>query len=92
MGQELQKWKRRKNTLQLLNDIENKQDNVLIIHYSCESFYNTNDGRTPRITSVVIRNFATGQTASFSIHKSAEQMGALYKEINEDTMNSKSTC
>lgn len=83
MGQELQKWKRRKNTLQLLNDIENKQDNVLIIHYSCESFYNTNDGRTPRITSVVIRNFATGQTASFSIHKSAEQMGALYKEINE---------
>lgn len=45
----------------------------LIIHYSCESFYDIKDGRTPRITSIAARNVSTGQTHSFSIHKSAEQ-------------------
>ena len=30
------------------------------------------DGATPRITSIAVRNFASGQTESFSIHKVAE--------------------
>ena len=76
MGQELKKWKRRNSALKQIDEIESKRDNVLIIHYSCESFYDIKDGRTPRVTSIAVRNFSTGQTSSFSIHKSAEQMGA----------------
>jgi len=82
MGQELKKWKRKKAALKQIDEIESKRDNVLIIHYSCESFYDIKDGRTPRVTSIAVRNFSTGQTSSFSIHKSAEQMGASLEEID----------
>lgn len=55
-----------------LNDIFDKSDKVTIIHYSCESFYDLPDGRSPRITSIAVRNLETGQTDSFSIHQMAE--------------------
>lgn len=51
-----------------LNEIQNLVDNaahLLIIHYSCESFYDIKDGRTPRITSIAVRYFNTGQTETF---------------------------
>lgn len=54
----------------------------LIIHYSCESFYDIKDGRTPRVTSIAVRNFSTAQTSSFSIHKSAEQSGVPAEDIS----------
>ncbi|MEY9980227.1 hypothetical protein [Lysinibacillus sp. RC79] len=63
-----------------LNDLQNLVDNsgkLLIIHYSCESFYDIKDGRTPRITSIAVRYFNTGQTETFSIHKIAEKSGYL---------------
>ncbi|MED1444941.1 hypothetical protein [Bacillus pacificus] len=63
-----------------LNEIQNLVDNaahLLIIHYSCESFYDIKDGRTPRITSIAVRYFNTGQTETFSIHKVAEKKGYL---------------
>ncbi|QQT28604.1 hypothetical protein I6I99_14660 [Sphingobacterium multivorum] len=50
--------------------LENKEK-TLIIHYSCESFVNLH-GRSPRITSISIRNLQTGQTISFSIHIQAQ--------------------
>lgn len=55
----------------------------IVLHYSCESFYDIKDGRTPRVTSIAARNFTTGQTASFSIHKSAEQMGVAPTDISQ---------
>lgn len=75
-----------------LNEIRNLVDNaahLLIIHYSCESFYDIKDGRTPRITSIAVRYFNTGQTETFSIHKVAEKKGYLseieshYDELEE---------
>lgn len=82
MGKELKKWKRRKNALSTIEQIENKRDNVLVIHYSCESFYDIKDGHTPRVTSIAIRNFSTGQTVSFSIHKCAEIRGVSQNDID----------
>lgn len=82
MGQELKKWKRRRSALKQIDEIEKRRDNALVIHYSCESFYDIKDGHTPRVTSIAIRNYSTGQTASFSIHKSAEQQGATVDEIH----------
>lgn len=43
-----------------------------VIHYSSESFDNSPDGKSPRITSIAIRNVESGQTRSFSIHQVAE--------------------
>src|SRR5688500_17109181 len=45
---------------------------VLVIHYSCESFYDRPRGDSPRITSIAVRRLQSGQTHSFSIHKIAE--------------------
>jgi hypothetical protein len=58
-------------------------NNSLLIHYSCESFYNIKDGRTPRITSIAIRYLNSSQTISFSIHKIAELKKIAHSEITE---------
>lgn len=63
---------KRKNAKKIIKDISLNSNNYLIIHYSCESFYNIKDGRTPRITSISVRYFNKKQTKSFSIFKIAE--------------------
>ncbi|MGN7410625.1 hypothetical protein [Sporosarcina sp. SAFN-010] len=68
--------KRRKALIEIHNLIDDASQ-LLIIHYSCESFYDIKDGRTPRITSIAVRYFNTGQTETFSIHKIAEKNGYL---------------
>jgi hypothetical protein len=55
--------------------------NVWIIHYSCESFYDRADGRSPRITSIAVRKLDTAQTTSFSIHQVAERRRVPLAEI-----------
>ena len=45
---------------------------VQVIHYSCESFYDRIDERSPRITSIAVRNLESESTRSFSIHAKAE--------------------
>ena len=72
MGDALRRIKSRQETLRRLRDLDNRKANVLIIHYSCESFYDRPDGSTPRVTSIAVRNLDSGQTESFSIHKVAE--------------------
>ncbi|MBD8891273.1 hypothetical protein [Roseibium litorale] len=52
--------------------LHQKKDQVILIHYSCESFYDSEDGRTPRITSIACRNLGSAQTRSFSIHQVSE--------------------
>jgi hypothetical protein len=46
---------------------------VVVIHYSCESFYDRPGGASPRITSIAVRNLDSSQTTSFSIHQIAER-------------------
>lgn len=50
-----------------------------VIHYSCESFYDLPDGRSPRITSIAVRKLDNAQTESFSIHPIAEIGGGGLK-------------
>lgn len=66
---------------QLFKEIGNNPQNYLIIHYSCESFYDIQDGHTPRITSIAVYDYATAQTDSFSIHKMAEKAHVEMKDI-----------
>ncbi len=55
-----------------------------MINYSCESFYDRSEGQTPRVTSIAVRNYASGQTESFSIHKVAELNRVEFAEIDKN--------
>lgn len=79
----LNRAKRRSSTFEKLVDLVNNSSHTLIVHYSCESFYDIQDGRTPRITSIAVRFFNTGQTKSFSIHKIAELKKVAFNKIEE---------
>lgn len=70
-----------KNSAKTLKEIDVNKKDYLIIHYSCESFYDKTDGYSPRITSIAIRNFATFQTELFAIHKIAEIKKIPFNEI-----------
>ncbi len=74
-------YDKHKKATQILKEIDNNQENYLIIHYSCESFYDISDGRTPRITSIAVYSYCTAQTDSFSIHKVAEKEHIEMEEI-----------
>lgn len=69
------KWKRAK---QSLDSAFQNPEHAVVIHYSCESFYDReNNPQSPRITSIAVRNLDSGQTKSFSIHLIAERHGLL---------------
>lgn len=70
-----------KKAVQVLKEIDKNPENYLIIHYSCESFYDITDGHTPRITSIAVYSFNTAQTESFSIHKTAERKHVRIEDI-----------
>lgn len=80
--------------LDLIGKLTNNDAKVLLIHYSCESFI-TSHGKTPRVTSISIRNFKNGQTASFSIHLQAQIKGydtgkltdQMYDELEKDMLD-----
>ncbi|HEK9993501.1 TPA: hypothetical protein TT573_000572 [Streptococcus equi subsp. zooepidemicus] len=65
----------------ILKNIEDKPEKYLIIHYSCESFYNLG-GKSPRIASISVRRFNNAQTNNFSIHQYSEMLNL---EITDDT-------
>ena len=68
MSKASERLRRLRKARKQLTEINEKRGNVVVIHYSCESFYDRSDGTSPRITSIAVRNLATGQTESFSIH------------------------
>lgn len=73
------KIKKLKKVLTELDTLGEHSSKVLLIHYSCESFYDIKNGKSARITSIAIRYFETGQSESFSIHKTAEKEKKLDK-------------
>lgn len=81
MSSELKRIRKRKEARKQIETLFDNAEHVLIIHYSCESFYDIKDGRTPRVTSIAVRNLKTAQTESFSIHKIAERRRVAIKDI-----------
>lgn len=75
--------KRRKKAINELEGLCASSGNLLLIHYSCESFYDIPDGKTSRITSIAVRYYKCAQTKSFSIHKIAEKDRIPFEEIQE---------
>jgi hypothetical protein len=54
----------RQEGLDRLKHLFKEKNKILVIHYSCESFI-TSHGKTPRVTSISIRHYESGQTTSF---------------------------
>jgi hypothetical protein len=77
MGRQRDLYKAWKRAKQQLSDIFQTPEHVVVIHYSCESFYDRDNPSSPRVTSIAVRNLDTGQTKSFSIHLVAERRGVL---------------
>lgn len=93
MGKTLRRIRTHKKAKQTINGFYDNDSHCLIIHYSCESFYDIKDGKTPRITSIAVRYLQTAQTKSFSIHKVAElkqipldQINGNYDQLEKDML------
>lgn len=76
-------YKKHKQSRKLFAEISDNPQKYLIIHYSCESFYDITDGHTPRITSIAVYDYASAQTESFSMHKIAEKQHIPLDNIEE---------
>lgn len=75
------RYKDNKEAKKIIQDIYQQKNTCLLIHYSCESFYDVPNGATPRITCIAVKHFGTSQTTSFSIHKIAELRHIKFEEI-----------
>lgn len=82
MGQKINQLRRRKEARKELSELFNQAKNVVVVHYSCESFYDRADGSSPRVTCIAVRNLANGQTKSFSIHQMAEKSRKKFDDIS----------
>jgi hypothetical protein len=68
------------------NDVQTHPDRFYIIHYSSQSLFDAEGeagagALSPRITSVVVRHYETGQTVSFATHTVAEYLGIAWDAI-----------
>jgi hypothetical protein len=77
MGKQRELYKNWKRARQQLDEAFQQPEHTVVIHYSCESFYERDNPRSPRVTSIAVRNLDSGQTKSFSIHLVAERRKLL---------------
>lgn len=57
------------------SDVRKHPERIYIIHYSSQSLFDAEAGaHSPRITSIVVRHYVSGQTISFSTHTVAERL------------------
>jgi hypothetical protein len=83
MGRASERIQQRKIAKNTLSDLMRQSQHVVVIHYSCESFYDRPNGTSPRITSIAARNLQSAQTSSFSIHQIAERNGFSIDQIDQ---------
>jgi hypothetical protein len=62
------------NCTDFVRQVKKHPENFYIIHYSCQNLNDDNEGLSPRITSIAVAHFSTGQTVSFSCHAVAEEL------------------
>lgn len=65
----------------IIKEIKLNPEKYYIIHYSCQSLYDDNDGLSPRITSIVTMNLCNRQTISFATHSVAEELGIARDDV-----------
>ena len=75
--------KRQKIAMDTLSGLYKDPSSVWVVHYSCESFHDRPEGRSPRVTSIALCKLDTAQATSFSIHKIAERKHIPFDEIRD---------
>lgn len=59
---------------ELMREAKKSPENFYVIHYSCQNLNDDNESLSPRITSIAVSHFGTGQTVSFSAHLVAQTL------------------
>lgn len=83
MPSAMERIRKRRAAIAKLEEVSRYRETVVLVHYSCESFYDRPEGRSPRITSIAVRNLGSAQTTSFSIHQVAERRGIASSDIKK---------
>lgn len=65
----------------LVDEILSKKENTYLIHYSCQNLNDSNEGYSPRITSIAVLHLKSSQMSSFSVHTIAEELKINKSEI-----------
>lgn len=79
----MQRLQRHRKAKILIAEIMDRPDTTVIVHYSCESFYDRQKSTSPRITSIAVRHLDSAQTTSFSIHQMAERNHIPIAELSD---------
>lgn len=61
----------RQDAQKILQKLNNVNGKVLVIHYSCQSFYEES-GKAPRVTSIAVLNKENNESTIFSLYLSAQ--------------------
>lgn len=69
------------NPKNFVDRVKRSPGEFFVIHYSCQSLYDDAPGLSPRITSIAIVQYETGQTFSFSTHAIAEELHIPKAEV-----------
>jgi hypothetical protein len=67
-----------------LKNLKEKESLIHIVHYSCQNLSDSNDGLSPRITSIAVLHFSSKMMHSFSLHLVAEKKGISREEIPDN--------
>ncbi|MBW5818888.1 hypothetical protein H0I68_14455 [Yersinia kristensenii] len=62
------------DSCQFIKSVKKNPEDLFIVHYSCQNLNDDNVAFLPRITSIAINHFSSGQSVSFSTHSISEEM------------------
>ena len=66
---------------QFIKSVKSDPENFFLIHYSCQNLNDENEALSPRITSIAINHYVTGQSVSYSTHSIAEELRIPRDEV-----------
>lgn len=84
---ESERLSERRHGQKKIKELKDAKNKTLIIHYSCESFFNLH-GRTPRITCIGIKNRESQTSIAFSIHLQAQFRKQELCCLSEESLDS----
>lgn len=71
------------NTSEKIKELRRLENEIYLIHYSCQTLGDGNEGLSPRITSIAVLHLVSSSMHSFSIHLIAEVAGIKRDFIEE---------
>jgi len=84
MASSLYQLKQRSLAKRALEKLFDNGETTIVIHYACESFFKLEDGESPRISCISVKNLGSGHATSFSIHHFAERKGISISDIKSN--------